>query len=133
MPDHAILEYKMPDLDETFTIPASPELGKAQDPELSHRSLLDLQSLPLYSERRLPLVYNFRSSQATTLTDYQDPYTGEIKQRYYNTGRHIGFAPVVIGHMHALGEVPKEPEAKVKTRMPKLDQALLGKMQEVSA
>jgi general transcription factor 3C polypeptide 5 (transcription factor C subunit 1) len=129
--DHAILEYKMDDLKEEFTIPASPEPGKQPDPELSHRSLLDLQPMAIFSERRLPLVYNFKLSQATALTDYQDPYTGEIKQRYHNTARQVGFAPIVIGHLHPLGEVPQEPEAKVKTRMQKLDQELLGRIRQV--
>lgn len=130
-PDHTILDYQFPELDETYTIPASPELGKEPDPELSHRSLLDLQPLPMFSERRLPLVYNFKLSQATQLTDYQDPMTGEVKQRYYNTARHIGFSPIVVGHLHPLGEIPKEPEGKVRQRMPKLNQEILEKMKGV--
>ena len=121
----------MPDLKEEYTLPASPELGKAPDPELSHRSLLDLQPIPMFSERRLPLIYNYKQPFATGITEVQDPMTGEIKQRYHNMTRVHGFAPITIGHLHPLGEVPKEPEPRIKGKVPKLDKDLLGKMQRV--
>ena len=127
-PDDTILEYQFPELNETYTIPASPSPN--QDPELSHHSLLDLQPLPQFSDRRLPLVYNFKLSQATALTDHQDPITGEVRQRYYNTARHIGFSPITVGHMNP--NIPMGPEAKVKARMPKLNQAILEKMRNVN-
>jgi hypothetical protein len=126
--DDTILDYQFPELNETYIIPASPSPN--QDPELSHHSLLDLQPLPQFSDRRLPLVYNFKLSQATALTDHQDPITGEVRQRYYNTARHIGFSPITVGHMNP--NIPMEPEAKVRARMPKLNQAILEKMRYVS-
>lgn len=123
----------MPDLKEEYTIPTSPELGKDPDPELSHRSLLDLQPIPMFSERRLPLIYNYRQPFATGITEVQDPNTGEIKQRYHNLTRVSGFAPITIGFLHPLGEVPKEAEPKIKGKVPKLDKELLAKMRRVSA
>jgi general transcription factor 3C polypeptide 5 (transcription factor C subunit 1) len=113
IPDDTILDYQFPELNETYTIPA------------------DLQPLPQFSDRRLPLVYNFKLSQATALTDHQDPITGEVRQRYYNTARHIGFSPITVGHMNP--NIPMEPEAKVRARMPKLNQAILEKMRLVSS
>jgi hypothetical protein len=85
--------------------------------------------MPVFSLRRLPLVYNFKLSQATATTDYQDPLSGEVKQRHYNTARHVGVSPIVIGHVG--GEVPKEPEGKVIKKIPKLNQEILFKMRQV--
>lgn len=130
-PDERILEYQFPDLKEEYIIPASPSPDKPADPEFSHHSLLDLQSIPMFSERRLPLIYNYRQPHATAVMEYHDPATGEIKERYYNTSRIHGFAPIVIGHLHPLGEVPKEPEPKIKGKVPKLNKDLLNKMKQV--
>lgn len=130
--DESILEYQPPELKEEYTIPTSPELGATPDPELSHRSLLDLQPIPMFSERRLPLIYNYKQPFATGITEVQDPMTGEIKQRYHNMTRVQGFAPITIGHLHPLGEVPRDPEPKIKGKVPKLNKELLGKMRRVS-
>jgi hypothetical protein len=54
-----------------------------------------------------------------------------VRQRYYNTARHIGFSPITVGHMNP--QIPTEPEAKVRQRMPKLNQAILEKMRNVSS
>lgn len=129
--DESILEYQFPDLKEEYTVPTSPDPNTPSDPELSNHSLLDLQPIPMFSERRLPLIYNYRQPHATSIMEYHDPMTGEIKQRYYNTSRIHGFAPITIGHLHPLGEVPKDPEPKIKGKMPKLNRDLLAKMKQV--
>ena len=60
--DDAILEYNVPPLDETFREPVTPPLEDAEmdglaDGETQFRSTLDLQPLPVFSDRRLPMIW----------------------------------------------------------------------------
>lgn len=65
------------------------------------------------------------------IEDWEDPRTGEVKKRYVNKARQTFFAPQRIGHGHAAGDVPKEPGKGTKDVISKLDQQLLGKLQQV--
>lgn len=65
------------------------------------------------------------------MEEVEDERTGQIKKRYVNKSRAIGFAPQRIGHGHTLGEVPTEPVEGVKHRMDKLDQGIIAKFRKV--
>jgi hypothetical protein len=53
----------------------------------------------------------------------------EYKSRFVNKSRVSGWAVPVIGHNH---QVPTEPEAPIRERIPKLDARLYGRLIEVS-
>lgn len=56
--DNAILEYAVPPFEETYNEPVTPPAdGSVLDKDLAYRSLLDLQPIPVFSDRRLPQAY----------------------------------------------------------------------------
>ena len=62
--DDAILEYSVPQIDEVFQEEIIPDgddemNGNGQQREKRYRSLLDLQSMPVFSDRRLPLLWKW--------------------------------------------------------------------------
>jgi hypothetical protein len=63
--------------------------------------------------------------------EYEDPRTGEIKKRYLNKSRWMGFGPTVIGHLTPLGEVPVEPVLGVRQKLSRMNEKLLDKLKKV--
>ena len=66
------------------------------------------------------------------MEEYEVERTGQVRKRYVNKARHVGFAPLRIGHGHVPGEVPMEPVKAVKDKIDKLDQGIMAKLRLVS-
>ncbi|ORX39968.1 RNA polymerase III transcription factor IIIC subunit-domain-containing protein [Kockovaella imperatae] len=134
----AILEYSVPPLDETFVEPVSPSGQDGDDPMEGssgttqlYRSLLDLQALPVFSDRRVPLIWNYKNHTQAYVEDYEDKRTGETKQRYVNRARHVAYTIPIIGHNSK--NVPKEPVKGLMDKLKKADQRIMEKMRNLLA
>ncbi|EIW69414.1 hypothetical protein TREMEDRAFT_68676 [Tremella mesenterica DSM 1558] len=126
----AILDYKIPPLDETYLELVEPAGGSSSSMP-TYRSLLDLQPPPTFSERRLPPAFGFKQPPQVGVEDWEDEKTGQIRKRYVNKARYVALGTESISHVHKPEEVPTGPPAKVKTRMAKLDLQVLKKLKEL--
>ena len=74
---------------------------------------------------------SYKNHVSSVVEDVEDPRTGQIKKRYVNKSRSIGFTPQRIGHGHAPGQVPSGPAKGVKDKMAKADPAIMAKLNQV--
>lgn len=52
-----ILDYKVPVSEEAYLEETTPPPDADEDYQPQYRSILDLQPLPVFSERKVPLIY----------------------------------------------------------------------------
>ncbi|TXT07262.1 hypothetical protein VHUM_03432 [Vanrija humicola] len=124
---HTILSYKFPQLNEEFIAPTTPdEDGEA--PAFPFRSLLELQPTPVASNRHLPTSFTYRNSSHAVVERIWDDELGAYKDRLVNKSRKTGWAMITIGSSHP---VPTQPEEGIRQHMPKLDQKILKKLQDL--
>ncbi|RSH80324.1 tau 95 subunit of transcription factor TFIIIC [Apiotrichum porosum] len=123
----AILDYSVPPLHEEYIA----EAGAGENgtpPPFPYYSLTELQPTPVMSQRHLPFVWNYKMNSQTVEEQVWDEEQQEYKSRFVNKSRVSGWAVPVIGHNH---QVPTEPEAPIRERIPKLDARLYGRLIEL--
>ena len=91
-----------------------------------------LLAYPYVVVMQKPLNSSYKMPAASAVEEYEDPRTGEVKQRYLSRSRFLGFGPEAIGHTTPLGQVPSEPVKGVKMKLPKMSAELLDKLRAVS-
>jgi hypothetical protein len=58
----------------------------------------------------------------------ENPLTGEVRDRYVNKSRFVGYNPIAIGHTHS---TPIDPPLAAKEKVAQLDQAIVAKLNKV--
>ena len=75
---------------------------------------------------------SFKNHPQAVIEDVEDERTGNVRKRYVNRSRFVGFSTQKIGHGHAPGDVPTGPVKALKEKLSKLDQRILARLNQVS-
>ncbi|KAK1924864.1 RNA polymerase III transcription factor IIIC subunit-domain-containing protein [Papiliotrema laurentii] len=125
-----ILAYTVPPTPEDFGEAMTPKEGENPS-QPQYRSILDLQPAPVFSERRIPFIYNFRNHPSTFLDEYEDERTKEIKRRFANRSRFVAVSLQKLPHHHKPQSVPTGPPKSIASKMADLDPRILERFRQL--